>query len=201
MNEQKFLNIYIESNPNPNSLKFVVDYMLVPAGESFDFPDKESAKHAPLANELFNFPFVKRVFYMSNFVTVTKVDEVDWEDIRNELKEYIKKWLLEDKPLLTKEHIEEQQKQAVSSNEAATSTGGADIEERIKSVLEEYIKPAVEMDGGAIQYHSFNDGNVKVLLQGSCSGCPSSTITLKAGIENLLKSMIPEVKTVEAEGV
>lgn len=198
MSEQKILNIYIESNPNPNSLKFVVDYLLVPAGESFDFPDKASAKNAPLANELFNFPFVKRVFYMSNFVTITKADEVSWEDIRNELKEFIKEWLLNEKPLLTKELIEEQQA-AVESN--SPEGGNADIDERIKSVLDEYIKPAVEMDGGAIQYHSFNDGVVKLLLQGSCSGCPSSTITLKAGIENLLKSMIPEVKTVEAEGV
>lgn len=197
MNEHKILNIYIESNPNPNSLKFVVDFMLVPPGESFDFPDKESAKNAPLANELFNFPFVKRVFYMSNFVTVTKIEDVSWDDIKNELKEYIKEYLLAEKPLLTHEFIEEQ----ATSTETVSSEGNTDIDERIKSVLDEYIKPAVEMDGGAIQFHSFNEGVVKLLLQGSCSGCPSSTLTLKAGIENLLKSMIPEVKTVEAEGV
>lgn len=198
MSEQRTVNIYIESNPNPNSLKFVANYMLVPEGESFDFPDRESTGDAPLAQELFNMPVVKRVFYMSNFITITKVDEVEWADIQDELKAFIKTYLEAGKPLFSKKMIEEQKAAEISSSATA---GGSDIDERIKSVLDEYIKPAVEMDGGAIQYHSFNDGVVKLLLQGACSGCPSSTITLKAGIENLLKSMIPEVKVVEAEGV
>ncbi len=199
MSESSAVSIYIESNPNPNSLKFVANKMLVGEGESYDFPDIESAKNAPLAQTLFNFPFVQRVFYMNNFVTVTKAESIDWEDVKFEVKEFILQYLKEDKPILNEVVKKEENTQAPDSTSASTSD--APIDERIKSVLDEYIKPAVEMDGGAIQYHSFNDGVVKVLLQGACSGCPSSTLTLKAGIENLLKSMVPEVQSVEAEGV
>jgi Fe-S cluster biogenesis protein NfuA len=187
---QKHVHIYLEANPNPNSLKFVVNYMLIPEGTSFDFPDAESAKGAPLAGELFNFPFVKRVFYMSNFITITKHDEVEWIEIKDELKTFIKNYLEAEKPVLLEEEVEKDE-----------FFEGSEVELKIRSILDEYIKPAVEQDGGAITFHSFEDGVVKVLLQGSCSGCPSSTLTLKAGIENLLKRMIPEVKEVEAEGV
>lgn len=182
------VHIYLESNPNPNSLKFVVDQMLVPEGISFDFPDKESAEGAPLAMELFDYPFVDRVFYMNNFVTVTKKGDVEWLEIQSTLKNHIQRFLEEGKYIIEmyepEETVEEEQSETVV---------------KIKSILDEYIKPAVEQDGGAITYHSFRDGVVRVKLQGSCSGCPSSTITLKAGIENLFKRMMPdEVKAVEA---
>lgn len=196
MSDNSLINLYIESNPNPNSLKFVANKMLVGEGESYDFPDLDSAVNAPLAKELFNFPFVQRVFYMNNFVTVTKAESINWEDVKVEVKEFIQEYLQAGKLVLKEvEKVEE-----VKKSESGPADN-ASIDERIISILEEYIKPAVEMDGGAIQYHSFNDGVVKVLLQGACSGCPSSTLTLKAGIENLLKSMIPEVQAVEAEGV
>ena len=191
------LTIYTESNPNPNSLKFVANQMLFPQGESFDFPDPESASSAPLAQELFQMPFVKRVFYMNNFITVTKDESVDWGDITNELKQFILEYLSQGKPLFLDSGIKSEEE----DNNQPRETPSAEIDEKITSLLDEYIKPAVEMDGGAIQYHSFNDGVVKVLLQGACSGCPSSTLTLKSGIENLLKSMIPEVTSVEAEGI
>lgn len=194
--EKRPVNIYLEKNPNPNSLKFCANFMLVPEGENFDFPDAQSAQNAPLAMELFNFPFVVRVFYMNNFVTVTKVEDVNWEDIQVELKEYIKDYLQSGKPVINVEEVEK--KQASDTN---IDVDESEMDVKIKSILEEYIKPAVEMDGGAIQYHSYHDGIVKVLLQGSCSGCPSSMITLKQGIENLLKSMMPEIKEVVAEGV
>jgi Fe-S cluster biogenesis protein NfuA len=196
---QNPVTIYLESNPNPNSLKFVANYMLVEPGESYDFPDALSAADAPLAKMLFNFPFVSRVFYMSNFITVTKVDSVDWSDVQEQLKAFIRDYLESGKPLLTEaaratpgqpEHTAHAQRPAADLSE---------MDIKIKGLLDEYIKPAVEQDGGAIQFHSFNDGVVKVLLQGSCSGCPSSMVTLKAGIENLLKTMIPEVQSVEAE--
>lgn len=187
------VSIYMEANPNPNSLKFVANYMLVPPGESYDFPNVESTVEAPLAKELFNFDYVERVFYMSNFVTVTKKPEVEWTEVQQEIRSFITEYLQHEKPLL-KESVEE--KDAVDTE---AGTGGLD--EKIKDILDEYVKPAVEMDGGAIQFHSFDDGVVTVLLQGACSGCPSSTITLKSGIENLLKSMVPEVKEVVAEGI
>jgi len=184
-------SLYLESNPNPNSLKFVANYLLVPEGEVYDFPDIESAKNAPLALELFKYEFVSRVFYMNNFVTVTKTPESDWEEIKHILQDHIKKYLESGKPLL----------QDVGVSDAHPVSSSTEMDMKILAILEEYIKPAVEMDGGAIQYQSFQDGIVKVQLQGSCSGCPSSMLTLKAGIENLLKMMVPEVKAVEAEEI
>ena len=190
---QRLVTIYTESNPNPNSMKFVVNFMLVDEGKTYDFPDRKSATDAPLAFNLFeNFSFVDRVFYMNNFVTVTKNDTVEWTDARLLITNYIKFHLEQNEPLLESERKAEVK--AVDSEDSA-------IISKIKDVLEEYIKPAVEMDGGAITFDSFNDGVVKVLLQGSCSGCPSSTITLKAGIESLLKRVIPEVESVEASNV
>lgn len=189
-NNERTVNIYMEANPNPNSLKFVANYMLVEDGQSFDFPDKESAKDAPLALELFEYNYVDRVFYMSNFITVTKKEEVLWDEVRNELKEHIKAYLEADKPIISKI----QEEPLYDENDSETV-------KKIKGILDEYVKPAVEGDGGAISFHSYHDGIVKVLLQGSCSGCPSSTVTLKAGIENLLKRMLPEIKGVEAEGI
>lgn len=188
---QKKVNIYLEANPNPNSMKFVVNYMLMPDGVSYDFPDIKSTENAPLAKSLFQFGYVKRVFYMSNFITITKDESKEWNEIKDELKAFIKGYLEAEKPLLLEE----------VKNEPVFQEDDTETEKKIKNVLEEYVKPAVEQDGGAISFHSFHDGVVKVLLQGSCSGCPSSTLTLKAGIENLLKRMVPEVKAVEAEGV
>lgn len=184
----KNIHIYLESNPNPNSLKFVVNEMLVPEGLSYDFPNAESAANAPLAQELFEYPFVDRVFYASNFVTVTKKGDVEWLEIQNTIKNHILKFLEMGK------YIMDIQEEDIASTEEETETV-----KKIKTILEEYIRPAVEQDGGAITYHSFNNGIVKVKLQGSCSGCPSSMVTLKAGIENLFQRMMPgEVSSVEA---
>jgi Fe-S cluster biogenesis protein NfuA len=191
--DTRLVTIYTESNPNPNSMKFVVNFMLVEESKSYDFPDRQSAIDAPLAFNLFeNFSFVDRVFYMNNFVTVTKNDQVEWDDARLLISNYIKYHLEQSEPLLESNRKVEEKPKTDKDREIVT---------KIKDVLDEYIKPAVEMDGGAITFDSFNDGVVKVLLQGSCSGCPSSTITLKAGIESLLKRAIPEVQSVEAAEV
>lgn len=185
----KNIHIYLESNPNPNSLKFVVNEMLIPEGMSFDFPDIESAANAPLAKELFGYDFVGRVFYMSNFITVTKKGDVEWLEIQGKIKDHIKSFLESGRFI-----IEVSEPEAEQQEETETT-------KKIKTILDEYIRPAVEQDGGAITFHSFKDGIVKVRLQGSCSGCPSSTVTLKAGIENLFKRMMPdEVYGVEAFG-
>ncbi len=187
---EKNIHIYLESNPNPNSLKFVLNEVLIPDGMSFDFPNPESAKEAPLALELFQYPYVNRVFYMSNFVTVTKNEDVQWIEVQGTIKNHIKKFLEEGKLILDSK-----------APETEEETEDSETVKKIKNILDEYIKPAVEQDGGAITFHSFKEGVVTVTLQGSCSGCPSSTITLKAGIENLFKNMMPrEVKSVEALG-
>lgn len=184
----KKITLYLESNPNPNSLKFVANEMLVPEGMSFDFPDALSAQEAPLAKELFEYPFVERVFYASNFVTVTKNESVEWLEIQDKLKQHILAFLESGKLILDKK-----------APETSETEYDSETVIKIKTILDEYIRPAVEQDGGAITFHSFKDGIVKVNLQGSCSGCPSSTITLKAGIENLFQRMMPdEVKAVES---
>lgn len=189
------ISIYTEMTPNPETMKFVANKLLYP-GKSVDFQDEESAKASPLAMELFSFPFIKSVFIASNFVTLTKTNETEnWQDVIPSIKQFLKEYLEEGKTIINEEEIAS--RKTVSSNEVSLDDG--DVVKRIKELLENYVKPAVEMDGGAIQFKSYEDGRVNLMLQGSCSGCPSSMITLKAGIEGMMKRMIPEVKEVVAE--
>ncbi|MCY7349957.1 MAG: NifU family protein [Cytophagaceae bacterium] len=189
--------IYTEATPNPNSMKFVFNFELIPEGTSFDYAAPAEAiaagRHSPLAVELFGFDWVKRVFISYNFVTLTKAEATPWEEVLPQAKQFLKGYFEDKKPVLTQE--------ATQSYEAADGEQDSETVQKIKTVLDQYVRPAVESDGGAINFHSFHEGTVKVLLQGSCSGCPSSTLTLKAGIENLLTRMVPEVKEVVAEGV
>jgi hypothetical protein len=189
------ISIYTEMTPNPETMKFVANKLLYP-GKSIDFPDEASAKPSPLAQELFTFPFIKSVFIASNFVTLTKSSETeDWQDMIPTIKQFLKDYLEEGKVVVIEEEV--LKRKAESSNEISADDN--DVVKRIKELLENYVKPAVEMDGGAIQFKSFEEGKVNLMLQGSCSGCPSSMITLKAGIEGMMKRMIPEVKEVVAE--
>ncbi|HVK48086.1 MAG TPA: NifU family protein [Pseudobacter sp.] len=189
------ISIYTEMTPNPETMKFVANKLLYP-GKSIDFPDVESAKPSPLAIELFGFPFIRSVFIASNFVTLTKTAETEWTDVIPTIRQFLKEYLEDN----TKAVINEDEVAAIkpeSSNLVAADDD--DVVKRIKELLENYVKPAVEMDGGAIQFKSYDEGVVNLMLQGSCSGCPSSMITLKAGIEGMMKRMIPEVKEVVAE--
>jgi len=188
------ISIYTEMTPNPETMKFVANKLLYP-GKSIDFQDVESAKPSPLATELFGFPFIKAVFIASNFVTVSKTADTDWDDVMPSIKEFLKEYLQEGKAIINEEELSTVKQE--SSN--TVSADDDDVVKRVKELLENYVKPAVEMDGGAIQFKSYNDGVVNLMLQGSCSGCPSSMITLKAGIEGMMKRMIPEVKEVVAE--
>jgi Fe-S cluster biogenesis protein NfuA len=188
------VSIYTEATPNGNTLKFVANKLLYP-GKSIDFQIETEATPSPLAKELFGFPFVKGVFIMSNFVTVTKNEETEWLDVQEELRQFIKEYLEAGKVVINEELIVK--KPTTSSNEIHEND--EEVVKRIKELLENYVKPAVEMDGGAIQFRSYEDGVVTLSMQGSCSGCPSSTVTLKAGIEGMMKRMIPEVKEVVAE--
>ena len=189
--QAKPVHLYMEANPNPNSLKFVANFMLVEDGLSFDYPDAASTTNSQLAKELFNFAAVKRVFVASNFVTVTKDEAVDWVEIQTIVRDHIRQYLESGQTVV----------QASFDRDPLFDENDSEIVKKIKGILDEYIRPAVEQDGGAIVFHSFQEGIVKVLLQGSCSGCPSSTVTLKAGIQNLLTRMLPEVKEVQAEGI
>jgi Fe-S cluster biogenesis protein NfuA len=188
------ISIYTEMTPNPETMKFVANKLLYP-GKSIDFPDVEAAKPSPLAVELFGFPFIKSIFIASNFVTLTKTPETDWADVIPAVRHFLKEYLEEAKPVINEEEI------VVTSRVDGNAIAADDdnVVKRIKELLENYVKPAVEMDGGAIQFRSYHEGVVNLMLQGSCSGCPSSMITLKAGIEGMMKRMIPEVKEVVAE--
>ena len=186
------IEIYTEMTPNPESVKFVTNQHILPNFQ-LDFKNRELASGSAMAKALFEIPFVNGVFIANNFVTITKKAEYDWFEITPELKEEVRKFLASgvkpvDDALLPKDLLSE-------PNQASTHT---DIESKIKDLLEKYVKPAIQMDGGHIEFRSFDEGVVKLALQGSCSGCPSSTLTLKSGIEGLLKRMVPEVTTVEA---
>ncbi|MBO9727055.1 MAG: NifU family protein [Chitinophaga sp.] len=188
------ISIYTEMTPNPETMKFVANKLLYP-GKSIDFPDEASAKPSPLAIELFSFPFIRGVFIMANFITLTKTSETDWNDIIPTVKAFLKEYLEDSRPVINEDEVVITKDTA--SNEV--SADDTDVVKRIKELLENYVKPAVEMDGGAIQFKDYENGTVTLMLQGSCSGCPSSMITLKAGIEGMMKRMIPEVKEVVAE--
>ncbi len=188
------ISIYTEMTPNPETMKFVANKLLYP-GKSIDFPDIDAAAPSPMALELFGFPFVKAVFIASNFVTITRNQDADWEDVKPTLRQFLKDYLEEGKPVINEDLVVETEKK---DNNIILSEDG-DVVKRIKELLENYVKPAVEMDGGAIQFKKFEDGVVTLMLQGSCSGCPSSMITLKSGIEQMMKRMIPEVEEVVAE--
>lgn len=186
------VSIYTEMTPNPETMKFVANKLLYP-GKSIDFPDETSAGPSPLAKELFAFPFIRSVFIASNFVTLSKTAETQWEEVIPTVREFLKQYLEEGKAVINEDQI------VKKPDNNIVSADDSDVVKRIKELLENYVKPAVEMDGGAISYKGYEDGVVKLMMQGSCSGCPSSMITLKAGIEGMMKRMIPEVKEVVAE--
>jgi Fe-S cluster biogenesis protein NfuA len=193
------VTVYAEMTPNPVTMRYVSSRMLVPDGRLMEFLSPEEAEAvSPLAAHVFNLPFVTGVLIAGNFITVTRNDSVDWDLVQLELREYIQEFLNTDGRVV----LADAPAQALAdANERATSHAAprnAD-DEKIIRVLEEYIRPAVEGDGGHIAFRSFNDGIVTVSLRGSCSGCPSSMVTLKQGIENLLKHEVPGVREVVAE--
>ncbi|MEZ4806831.1 MAG: NifU family protein [Flavobacteriales bacterium] len=192
-------SVYAEMTPNPATMRFVSNRALVPDGRLLEFRTPEEAEAvSPLAGHVFNLPFVTGVFIAGNFITVTKNNAVTWDLVQLELREYIQEYLNTDGRVV----LEDAPAQALAdANERASSHAPANgpEDERIIRILEEYIRPAVEGDGGHIAFRSFSEGVVTVSLRGSCSGCPSSMVTLKQGIENLLKHEVPGVREVVAE--
>jgi Fe-S cluster biogenesis protein NfuA len=199
---KKYIEVYAESTPNPAAMKFVVNKILLNEGV-VEYFKKEDAVNCPLAFQLLDFTGVKTVFITSNFITITKTNDIDWYDILAILREFIKGFFMGDEKLFLKNPFEtevhNQQPAVVNPLPIINSESNPNLEEQIKQMLEDYVRPAVEQDGGAIHFKSFDNGVVTLILKGSCSGCPSSTLTLKSGIENLLKKMVPEVTEVVAE--
>jgi len=194
------VSIYAEASPNPESMKFVLNTTLLSDGVSVDYPNVEAAANSPLAQELFNFDYVGRVFIAANFVTITKTTDLQWTHLIPELRTFLKSYVEAGGPIFTVDPAAEQ-KAAQEAAAGNSSEQDQQTSQKIIDLLDNYVRPAVEQDGGNITFRSYQDGIVTVNLQGSCSGCPSATVTLKSGIENLLKRMVPEVKEVIAEGV
>jgi len=184
--------VYTEATPNPEALKFVTNRMLLP-GKIADFTSEEEAAGSPIAQELFGFPFVEGVFITNNFLSITKNNSSSWAEIIPSLRDFVKDYLESDRPIVSESF------KPVSNGESSSTDD--ELTGQIKDMLDKYVKPAVEMDGGAISFKSFEEGVVTLQLQGACSGCPSSIVTLKAGIEGMMKRMIPEVKEVIAESI
>ena len=193
------VTVYAEMTPNPSTMKFVANKHLLGTGDSAEFNSMaETRGFSPLAEELFNLPFVQGVFIASNFVTVTKTDNLSWDFITMELREFIREWLSEGKEVLI-QLPSKNPKTESESNKVIKEFAPSEYDDAIRSLLDEYVRPAVENDGGAIDFRGYDNGIVTVVLKGSCAGCPSSTATLKGGIENLLKQHLPEVQEVVAE--
>lgn len=191
------VTVYAESTPNPSVMKFVANKKIVTA--LFEFTSIEEAKLSPLATQLFHFPFVKSVFIDENYVSITKYNIAEWQDITIELREFIRSYIENGNEIVLANAVETLKKSNTQLD--ITFDNLDDVSKEIINILEEYVKPAVASDGGNIQFISYNpeNKNVSVLLQGACSGCPSSTYTLKSGIENMLKQMLPgKVEMVEA---
>lgn len=185
-------SFYAEETPNPETMKFVSERLLYP-GKSADFQTMESTVASPLAKQLFTFPFVKSVFIASNFVTITKTFEFEnWTDLIPGIKQFLKEYITNGGKIIDDEELSKRKEE--SSN--IILSDDRDVVKRIKEILENYIKPAVEMDGGAIRFVSYQNGVLNLDMQGACSGCPSSMVTLKAGIERIMKKNIPEVQEV-----
>lgn len=186
--KQVAVTVYAEVTPNPATMKFVASRKIVPA--TFEFKNIEEAKHSELATALFQFPFVKQVFMDENYVSVSKYDVAEWDDITMELRELIRNHIADGKEVVATDKV------APSAQKAPTTVTEAvaydDTSLQIIDILEEYVKPAVASDGGNILFKSYEEESktVNVILQGACSGCPSSTFTLKNGIETMLKNMM-----------
>lgn len=191
--------LYTEQTPNPESLKFVTNRMLF--NGTAEFKEEEFAREwSELAAALYDFPYVNKVYIANNYVTLTKEFNYSWEDVKLKLKEFIKAYLQDDKPIIKEGFAEEIDRiDAERGVSYEYSKADAETVRQIKELIDTYVKPAVEMDGGNIEFKSYNEGIVTVIMQGSCSGCPSSTVTLKSGIESMLKRMMPQVKEVVQE--
>ncbi|MCC5917137.1 MAG: NifU family protein [Cryomorphaceae bacterium] len=200
------ISVYAEMTPNPVVMKFVANKRII-EGDSVEFKNVEEAKPSPLASKLFHLPFVKEVFISSNYLAIAKYDIIEWDEVTTEIRELITQYLQSGQPVLI-EIPESEKKSNIADPSASTQAKNTyevpdpkelgEIETRIVEILEEYVAPAVESDGGAIKFMGYEDGVVKVLLQGACSGCPSSTLTLQSGILNILQKMLPTlIKSVE----
>ena len=214
------ITVYTESTPNPSAMKFVASAMLLEDGivEYFNTSETDNCK---LAGKLFEYPFVKSVFITANFIAVHKTEDIEWFEVHNEMRQTISELLNNGEELFSQKSEEDsklnignskldaghaknshpESGDEISNFKSQTiNSPSSELDSKISEILDEYVRPAVESDGGAIQFKSYDEGKVTVTLRGACSGCPSSSLTLKSGIETLLKQMLPgKVTEVVAE--
>ncbi len=185
------MTIRTERTPNPNSLKYNLGRVLIPGG-SANFPTVETArKRSPLAERLFEVTGVSAVFLGSDFITITKEDAADWNDVHGGLAPVLEAFFESGEPALTGN-------KPVDVQEIGADTNDPELVAKIKKLIDEKVRPAVAQDGGDIEYRGFKDGVVYLEMKGACSGCPSSAVTLKQGVEGMLMHYVPEVTSVEA---
>jgi len=190
--------LYTEQTPNPEALKYVTNRMLYRG--IADFKDKDlAAEWSPLANSLMELPYVKSVYVNNNYVTIQKELNYDWTDVMLRIKEFLKDYIEQDGVVVKEGFAEHMETLSAEHNAGQFSGEHGELARKIKDLIDTYVKPAVEMDGGNIEFKAYDNGRVYVTMQGSCSGCPSSTVTLKSGIEGMLKRMVPEVTEVVQE--
>ncbi|MCB0544665.1 MAG: NifU family protein [Lewinellaceae bacterium] len=190
--------LYTEQTPNPEALKYVTNRMLYRG--IADFKEKDlAAEWSPLANSLMELPYVKSVYFNNNYVTIMKEFNYEWSDIMLRLKEFVKEYVEKGGEVVKEGFAAYMEKLEAENNAGQFSGENGEIAKKVKELIDTYVKPAVEMDGGNIEFKAYENGRVFVTMQGSCSGCPSSSVTLKAGIEGMLKRMVPEVTEVVQE--
>ena len=185
-NKNSPTTVYAESTPNPNVMKFVVNKKIVKG--VYEFKNVNETQNAPIAKSLFTFPFVKEVFLDFNFISVTQNSDSNWEENTMDVREFIRSYIQDNNTLIHEDLIEDNSNVVEVDFEKID-----DVSKEIIDIIEKHVKPAVAADGGNIVFQSYDQEtkNVNVILQGACSGCPSSTVTLKSGIENMLKEMLP----------
>lgn len=208
------MTMYAEMTPNPMAMKFVADFMMLPEGVQLEFLSSSEAGASPLAIELFRMPFVKGIYIAANFVTILKNDKAMWDDVVFDTRDFIKDFIAKGGKIWNNKvnsgelEIDSEKANMGNGNNTEHSIedrlvihaeAANENEQKIIDAIEIYIKPAVENDGGLILFRSFTDGIVTLQLKGSCSGCPSSSLTLKSAVEQLLKKVVPEVKEVRQE--
>ena len=193
------VTIYAEMTPNPKAMKFVANIAIVSNGQAYEFLSGEESSQSPLAKVLFTFPFVKMVLLSQNFITLTIIDNLEWSDVMLEVRDYLTNYLQAGQPIIDESVKVEN---AIPSTEEKEFTPLPkpgeirDIDKKIQHILKEYVSPAIENDGGAISFESFQEGELKVKLSGACNGCPSSTQTLQYGIKNIFEKLLPQVTKV-----
>ena len=194
------VTIYAEMTPNPKAMKFVANIALVTDGEAYQFDSVEDTVNSPLAKVLFTFPFIKSVMISQNFVTISVIDQLDWDEVVMEVREYVTNYIQAGQPILDVKKEKAKVAKPVTEKTEFTPLPKPgeirDIDKKIEHILKEYVSPAIENDGGAISFESFEDGELKVKLSGACNGCPSSSQTLQHGVQNIFGKLLPQVKKV-----